>query len=408
MPRAFVVSPSKPLAKIAIGIAESLILGTPVERMRLKAKVDNGFMLRRHDGRRVAVQAVAASKGGANVRGVDVVILVLDESEFFASGESGDFAITDKDQIAAATPRLLGHVLAISTPWPSENLTGELFDRNFGHPVDAVVAAGTSMFMRPSAKLAAAIERERQRDPENASREYDVEPGSRGGQKLFDLESIAACIDEDRPVAIDTPAGLAVGAGGDLGLERDSSAIAIVSNESGLFVLREFDEVRPTKLAALAPGYVIKDRFAPVMKRHGATELTADAHYRQSAVEHLEAVGLTFVDAPTGQQGKYDSYMFLRTLLRTRKIRLPNSPRLLAQLRAVTQTPLPGGGTRISSPRRAGGGHGDVLSAVVAACWAIREERAPMGHGDERDARARRKHRRRARPQSACAAVRAG
>jgi len=110
------------------------------------------------------------------------------------------------------------------------------------------------------------------------------------------------------------------------------------------------------------------------MWSHGVYPITMDPHYRQSAIEHLTPLGLAFADAPTGAQGKYDSYLFLRGLLRAGKLRLPDSPRLLAQLRAVTSTPLPGGGTRISSPRRAGGGgHGDIVSAVVLAVWAARE-----------------------------------
>jgi hypothetical protein len=96
-----------------------------------------------------------------------------------------------------------------------------------------------------------------------------------------------------------------------------------------------------------------------------------DAHYRQSAIEHLRDIDLTFKDAPTGSQGKYDSFMFVRGLLRAGQLKLPNAPRLLAQMRAVVAVPMSGGGTRISSPRRAGGGHGDTVSALVLACWNV-------------------------------------
>jgi hypothetical protein len=94
-----------------------------------------------------------------------------------------------------------------------------------------------------------------------------------------------------------------------------------------------------------------------------------DAHYRQSAVEHLHAAGLRFDDAPAGQIGKYSSYMLTRAKIREGKLRIPNAPRLIAQLRAITATPMPGGGRKITSPRRAGGGHGDTVSALVCAVW---------------------------------------
>src|SRR5579883_2032034 len=61
--------------------------------------------------------------------------------------------------------------------------------------------------------------------------------------------------------------------------------------------------------------------------------------------------------------------MHTRTLLRACKLQLPPSARLTAQLKAVTSTPLPGGGIRITSPRRAGQGHGDIVSALVLGAW---------------------------------------
>lgn len=366
VPCAFVVSPSKPLAKIAVGIARELVRGTPLER-HVEADTADGFTLRRADGRLVEIKSVAASKGGANLRGRDVIVLVLDESEFM-SGDDGDFAVTDRDQISAAMPRLLEHVICISTPWPSPNATAEYYDRNWGHPVDAVAALGTSMFMRPSRQLEQDRAHEMARDPDNAAREYDCVPGERGGSRLF-VEGLKESVVEGRALTIMAPAAAVMGCGGDLGLERDSSAIAVVSRLEDNYELCEYDEVRPGKGQPLSPRYVIRDRFAPVMRRHGVRAIALDAHYRQSAIEHLTALDLEFKDAPAGQQGKYDSYMNFRAQLRAGKMRLPNDPRLLAQLRAVTATPMAGGNVRISSPRRTGGGHGDVVSALVLAVW---------------------------------------
>ena len=377
VPTSFIVSPSKPVAKIALTIAKELVRGTALESM-VSDDTSDGFMLRRHDGRIVAVRSVAASKGGANLRGVDVIVLVVDESEFMSSGTE-TFAVTDSDQIAAAMPRLLEHVLLISTPWPCENATAEFFERNHAHPVDALAALGPSMFMRPTARLASDIDRERHRDAENAQREYDCVAGTRGGSRLFDPADIAAAIVEGRPAVVQVAPDTLVGCGGDLGLERDSSAIAVVAYVGDRVVLTEADEIRPAKGTPLAPGYVVRQRFAPVMQRHGATTIMLDAHYRQSAIEHLEAIGLSFADAPTGAQGKYDSFMHLRSLLRTQMIELPPLASLVSELRSITATPLPGGGTKISAPRRAGAGHADVVSALVLACWSARERRRRAG-----------------------------
>jgi hypothetical protein len=375
VPAGFIVSPTRTLAKICQNIARELARSSELEPF-VESDTTSGFLLRRPDRRLVEIASVAASKGGANLRGRDVVVLVLDESEFFASNEDGGadgYSVTDKDQISAVMPRLIGHVVCISTPWPTDNVTAEYFDRNHGRPTDAVAALGTSMFMRPTEQLAEDITREMERDEENALREYECVAGARGGSRLFDLESIRAAINEDRPLVIRAPPGAHVGAGGDLAFERDSSAIAVCSRiASGEVELLEFDEVRPARGAPLSPGYVVRDRFAPVMRRHGVRTLWADAHYRQSAIEHLIASNLVFADAPPGSQGKYDVYLHTRGLLRAGQLRLPNAPKLIAQLRAVTATPLPQKGTKITSPRRAGSGHGDIVSALTLSCWALR------------------------------------
>jgi hypothetical protein len=72
--------------------------------------------------------------------------------------------------------------------------------------------------------------------------------------------------------------------------------------------------------------------------------------------------------------------MFIRAVMRSGKLRIPPMPRLVAQLKAVVSSPLPGGGTRISSPRRAGQGHGDIVSALVLGVWRARaaKRNAPM------------------------------
>jgi hypothetical protein len=377
VPVGFIVSATHKLAKIGQGVCRELVRGSPLERY-VVADTADGFVLRRPDGRTVEIASVAASKGGANLRGRDVIVLVVDESEFLGSEDAGS-AVTDRDQVSAVMPRLLGYVLLISTPWPTENLTAELFDRNFGHPLDAVAALGESMFMRPSEQLAQDIALETERAPENADREYRCISGARGGFRLF-AESVDGCVVEGRPLVIPAPAGSIIGCGGDLAMERDSSAIAVVSRLVDAYELLEADEVRPTKAAPLTPGFVIRDRFAPVMGRYGAKDIMLDAHYRMSAVEHLRALGLRLLEAPDGNAGKYDSYMFMRAVMRSGKLRIPPMPRLVAQLKAVVSSPLPGGGTRISSPRRAGQGHGDIVSALVLGVWRARaaKRNAPM------------------------------
>ena len=178
---AVVVAPTKKTATIAVSVARELVRSVPaLERLiDKKGDTDGGFTLRRSDGRSSSFMAVAASRGGASLRGFDLLALVLDESEFFASNDdvaaADGYAVSDRDLYAAAKPRLRGRAIFISTPWPSPNLTDELFTRNFGAPVDALCAAGASTMMRPTdTRLAADVELELLRDEDNARREYFV------------------------------------------------------------------------------------------------------------------------------------------------------------------------------------------------------------------------------------------
>jgi len=374
---AVIVAPTKPTARISINVARELVRRSSLERC-VAEDVADGFAMQRPDGRVVHFMAVAASRGGATLRGFDILICILDESEFFASNEdvaSADgYAVNDRDIFQAQRPRNRGLTVLESTPWPTQNFTDELFAKNHGRPDDALACLGDSITMRPDDwRLERDAKAALESDPDNARREFWCEAGARGGSRLFDPAMVDACVVPGRALIIEAPYGAAIGCGGDLGLERDSSAIAIVSNMSGMHELCEFDEIKPTKDAPLTPGYVIRDRFAPIMQRHGARSITMDLHYRQSAVEHLTPLGYRLIDAPTGSEGKYATYMATRALVHGGKLRIPPSARLVAQFKAVTSTPLPGGGTRISSPRRAGQGHGDILSAVVLACFECRD-----------------------------------
>jgi hypothetical protein len=225
------------------------------------------------------------------------------------------------------------------------------------------------MFMRPSPQLERDRAHEMAVDEENALREYDCEAGPTGGTRVFDSASVDSCVVEGRPLVIHAPKGARIGAGGDLALIRDSATIMVVSRIGDAYELLESDEVRPGKGTPLVPSGVILGRFVPVLNRHGASSIALDQHYREAAREHLLAARVKLVEAPDTNEFKLDSYMAARAIMRSGQLRLPKIPRLLQQLKNVTQTPLDRGRYKISSPRRAGQGHGDLVSALVLALW---------------------------------------
>jgi hypothetical protein len=385
VPASVTVAPRRPTARISVGVARELVRRVPaLERLvnRDGDTADGFVMTRPTDRRRVSFVAVAASRGGHSLRGFDIITLIIDESEFLTSNldaaDASGYQVSDRDLFAAAKPRLHGVAILISTPWPVENLTDELFTKNFDDPSTALAAIGPSTFMRPDdERLAHDAAQELVRDEENAHREYWCIPGPRGGSRMFDAELVDAAVVPERALMVYAPRNAILGCGGDLGLERDSSAICVVGRvPDGRVELLEFDEVRPSKGHPLTPKGVVVGRFGPVMQRHHVTSIALDGHYRRSAEEHLDSMQLRMVEASSDAQFKYDTHMHLRDLLRSSNLVLPPAPRLIAQMKAVTSAPMPGGGTKITSPRRAGMGHGDILSALVLAAWMAASGRA--------------------------------
>ena len=246
----------------------------------------------------------------------------------------------------------------------------ELFERNFGCPTTALAAKAGTLTMRDNdPDLAAMIEMERERDPENTARENDCDTDAmRGSNLLFDLEALKACIDYDRAINVPAPRGAvrAVDAA-DFAFQRDASANVVAAHDGKQIHVLHIDELRPRRGAPLVTKAVI-DRFAAIALEYGAHEIVADNHYRQAIVEGLQPHGLKLIAAPSGKAGKATVYLVTKQRMNAGELVLPNHQRLIAQFRSVTQRPAEGGGFTVISPRRSGG-HGDIVSAAALAIW---------------------------------------
>jgi hypothetical protein len=156
-----------------------------------------------------------------------------------------------------------------------------------------------------------------------------------------------------------------VSVGADFGFRSDSSALVVARLEEDVCRVADIAELRPQRGAPLVPSAVVGE-FAAIAKRYSSTAVVADRHYEEAIREHLAEHQLRLVPAPDGLAGKVEVYTRARALIHEGRVRLPDHRRLLAQLKAVTSKPSPGGGLTISSPRR-GGSHGDLVSALVLA-----------------------------------------
>lgn len=204
-------------------------------------------------------------------------------------------------------------------------------------------------------------------DPIEWNRQFNAIPMSAGSLCFFDPIAIERAIDTSLILPLSPRAGDIVTAGGDFGFRSDSSALAVAYRRGETYYTAELLELRPQPEEPLKPSMVVKT-FADVLKTHGCSYLTADGHYRQSISEHLETENLHFTIAPEGAKGNQEVYVRFRRLLLDGQIKLPNNERLLDQLKQVTSQPTAGGAISIKQPRTSGG-HGDVVSALVLACY---------------------------------------
>ena len=335
----------------------------------------DGFRLLRPDGRIVSVEAVVSSAGGTALRGRALTDAFFDECAFFRDKNS---VVNDDELFKAASPRVLpgGQIIIASTPWNRAGLLWEFYRDCWNKPGGAaVVAHAPTLTLRDTPETRAVIERERKRDPDNAAREYDAVFPSTQAHQFFSDDVVDAAIQESTFPELSPGEKVTVGA--DFGFERDSSAMAVcIADRDGRLRVAELDEQMPADGAPLKPSVVCR-RFSEIALRYKATEIMADQHYRQAIAEYVEAAGLDFVNAPSGQKAIAESYVRLRSLMREGRVALPAHPRLIAQLKAVVAKPLPGGGMSIQSPRLAKGGHGDLVSALVLAVWKAVETTVP-------------------------------
>lgn len=361
-----VVAPDMRLVKEVIGYARGALQSHPRLAELLVGDTEHSLTVRRPiDGRVVSLEALPATRGGGAVRGRSLVDAALDESAFF---RDEGYAVNDVELYKAVSPRILpgGQIIIASTPWAESGLLYELHKENYGHPVTALAAWAPTLVMHDTPEKRAIVDRERLRDPDNARREFDAQFMTSGTGQFFDSNAIKGAVQSYDIVGHERNDRYRYAVGVDLGFRSDSSALVVVEYDGSRYRTVECVELRPEQNAPLAPSRVIEE-FSAVATRFGVSSIISDGHYREAIAEHLQAHKLGLLDAPAGQTGKVESYARARAVLHEGRCILPDHPRLISQMRSVVSKPTPGGGLSISSPRKPGGGHGDLVSAWVLA-----------------------------------------
>lgn len=366
-----VVAPRKELSSQAVRYAKGAMLKGGLGSLIVGKPTDEEFTIQR-EGHVVVFQAIAASAGGVSGRGKTLVGAFLDECAFF---RDESYQVNDAEIFNALSPRVIdgGQMLVGSTPWGETGLLFDLWKENYAQPKRCLVAHATTERMRrdgPSwSKVQNEIEAQRERDPENAKREFDAEFMSGAAGTFFDPQAIDAAVRPD-VVLLDPKPGAMVVAGADFGFKHDSSALAIWQHYGGQTHLSRLLELRPAKGAPLKPSEVVK-AFAIEMKRFHVRGVMADGYHRESLQEHLAENGISLISAPEGQAGKTLTYNRAKETIYEGRCCIPQHDRLVRQFKEIVAKPTSAGGMSIQSPRWKSGGHGDLVSAAVLGLYQL-------------------------------------
>jgi hypothetical protein len=171
---------------------------------------------------------------------------------------------------------------------------------------------------------------------------------------------------------------------------RDPCGVVVVAHEAGLW--RPTEGVRGENIvrcyeahswkADRSPREIARRILDEVCARYGTTEAYVDQHEASSWKQLAADVGLKIIvhdwtgNGTAGVPGdgsspderatmsKTQRYKLVRTAMLTGRIRLPNDPTLLRELRAVYSEITASGNEVVKSPRTKEG-HGDTASAFV-------------------------------------------
>lgn len=330
-------------------------------------KVERMVIRRSNDRKLVAFEIKAAKRMGVTERGRVIIAAMLDEAAFFFDESH---VVNDVEIFNAVQPRIMagGQLLIPTTPWAESGLAYDLFKSNHGKPSSALAVLASTPAMRSDpdilAQVKTALEVDKQRGTQNAQREFFCKFLTLSAVAFFASEDLNAAIAKPGELPTAPPVGALVGAGGDVGLVKNASAIAIALRVDNSLLAPVLHELHPDEGKPLKPSEVW-GLFAATMKTWGAWAIALDQAERESAREDLDKAGLTVTSAASTMECLSE----LRQALRERRIKMVDDPLLREQLRSIRIRPRPGGGESLVLPTTPDGRHCDKAVALATAVY---------------------------------------
>jgi hypothetical protein len=351
-------------AKIFVEQARSIVEASPLLSALVQDVSDEEI---RFTNRTALAAFPCTARGG---RGWPIHALVMDEGAHMLDTDGHQAADPVYRSLAPSVAQFgeYGRVIVASSPFGCDGFFHDLYRLiEKGDLENAVVAHASTLEARPGFATAA-LELERQRDPEGYRSEYLAEFVAAGGAFLdaARVAVMAVRADELAPREVVDPIAAI-----DLGFIADSTALCIVGRDRG-----NRDRLRLVLARSWRPdlgplGFTpTLDEIADVCLAHGVRRVFTDQHSATAAVEHLARRGLRATAVPTTAQSKSQMFADLKTRLYGGGLELYEQPELLAELRRIETVTTPGSATvRI---RRLGSSHGDLATALALGVSKLR------------------------------------
>lgn len=291
------------------------------------------------------------------IRGRTVLLCVMNELAFW-SGENS--ASPDKEVYRAVLPAMasLGDramIVMISSVHRRSGLLYEKWAKSFGKddPTTLVITASTRQ-LNPTIDQQI-VDDALGADPQSASAEYES-IWRDDLSSYITLIEVLACVDTGITVRPPVP-GLRYTGFIDASSGRaDSYTAAVASRDGDVGVLHCIVEIPapcdPVNATA---------QIAAVLKSYGITEVFGDRYAVGFVTAELSRHGLTLQHTT---KSRSDLYRELLPALRSKRLRLLASERMVSQLAALERRALSAGGERIDHPAN---GKDDVANAVAGA-----------------------------------------
>ncbi len=317
---------------------------------------------------RLLIESLSSSSRSA--RGRTACGVCFDEFAHFQRTQ-GPFA--DKAVWTALTPSLAtfgsrGLAVIVTSPAGRNGIVWELF-RQRGERAGMLVIQVPTWVMNPNISREQ-LDEEFRRDENLARQEYGAEFLASHGRflKLDDIRNCVKISMEPKPGDVRRHIHV------DIGLQHDATAIAMGyirhrGDSDFRVVIERVDVLQPIQGETLNVAE-IEARIIRLATHNEVDSITFDQHQSAYLIDRLKAAGFNASVFPATVKSNRETFSFLRDLIATGKIELPDNDRLIDELAALECTPTHYG-FRIEAPS---GGNDDCADAVAVCAWCLSQD----------------------------------